>query len=138
MNISNKHGIYELPNDLKTQDLWKLENIRKMSKLHTIIPSFLKQQTIFCNFDFRKKGLDASHFRFTLKKISKLFTIKFLFLSMSYTQLWEMHIFVTLSVSMSRRKRNLMNRGLPLIKSFSNKNLSFCILNGSSSVFKYV
>ena len=35
--ISNKHGIYELPNDLRLNDLRKLGNVRKISKLHRII-----------------------------------------------------------------------------------------------------
>ena len=39
--ITFQHGIYELsyelPNDLRLLDLRKLENIRKMSKLQTMI-----------------------------------------------------------------------------------------------------
>ena len=35
--ISNKHGIYELPHKLPNE-IRKLGNIRKISKLHTIIP----------------------------------------------------------------------------------------------------
>ena len=40
--ITYKHGIYELPHDLpkdliKTSDVRKLGNIRKMSKLHRMI-----------------------------------------------------------------------------------------------------
>ena len=35
--ISKKHGIYELPNNLKTYDIRKLGNINKISKRHIII-----------------------------------------------------------------------------------------------------
>ena len=39
--ITYKHGIYELPhqlsNDLRLNEISKLENIRKMSKLHRMI-----------------------------------------------------------------------------------------------------
>ena len=41
MIIINKYGIYELPhelpNNLRLKDLRKLENIRKVSKLHKFI-----------------------------------------------------------------------------------------------------
>ena len=35
--INIKHGIYQLPKDLRVRILRKLEKIRKISKLHRII-----------------------------------------------------------------------------------------------------
>ena len=35
--IGNEHGIYELPQELPNEDLRKLGNIRKISKLHKIM-----------------------------------------------------------------------------------------------------
>ena len=38
-SITYKHGIYELPNDLRLKGLRKLRNIRKVPRLHSPMPS---------------------------------------------------------------------------------------------------
>ena len=68
--ITYKYGIYELPhelpNDKKTQDLKKLENIRKLSKRHRMIPQrpVPPPKWKFCQY--QKKTLEKQKLNFSV------------------------------------------------------------------------